>query len=76
MLTINSGVAAFVCLVSCLGCIPYLITSLKDVHHKCGNVRDLSSLSSNMLADSLQCGISLARFHHNGRTEVLAFINK
>ncbi|KAF7544162.1 hypothetical protein G7Z17_g10174 [Cylindrodendrum hubeiense] len=31
------GVAALVCLVSCLGCIPYCISSLKDVHHKCGN---------------------------------------
>ncbi|KPM35154.1 hypothetical protein AK830_g11417 [Neonectria ditissima] len=31
------GIAALVCLVSCLGCIPYCISSLKDVHHKCGN---------------------------------------
>ncbi|KAK7426266.1 hypothetical protein QQZ08_007296 [Neonectria magnoliae] len=31
------GIAALVCLVSCLGCIPYCIHSLKDVHHKCGN---------------------------------------
>lgn len=31
------GVAALVCFVTCLGCIPYCINSLKDVHHKCGN---------------------------------------
>ncbi|KAM0215144.1 hypothetical protein ACHAQD_008470 [Fusarium lateritium] len=31
------AVAAVVCFVSCLGCIPYLIDSLKDVHHQCGN---------------------------------------
>ncbi|KAF4448178.1 litaf zinc finger protein [Fusarium austroafricanum] len=31
------AVAAVVCFVSCLGCIPYLISSLKDVHHQCGN---------------------------------------
>ncbi|KAF4991279.1 hypothetical protein FGRMN_7939 [Fusarium graminum] len=31
------GIAALVCFVSCLGCIPYLIDSLKDVHHQCGN---------------------------------------
>ncbi|GKT49716.1 cell death-inducing p53-target protein 1 [Colletotrichum spaethianum] len=27
--------AAVVCCVSCLGCIPYLFTSLKDARHKC-----------------------------------------
>ncbi|KAH7148297.1 LITAF-like zinc ribbon domain-containing protein [Dactylonectria macrodidyma] len=30
------GAAALVCLISCLGCIPYFISSLKDVNHKCG----------------------------------------
>ncbi|CAM1500434.1 Fc.00g095960.m01.CDS01 [Cosmosporella sp. VM-42] len=30
------AVAAVVCLFSCLGCIPYCITSLKDIHHRCG----------------------------------------
>lgn len=29
--------AALLCFVFCLGCIPYLITSLKDVVHKCGH---------------------------------------
>lgn len=33
-----SAVAALVCFVSCLGCIPYCISSLKDVHHRCANV--------------------------------------
>ncbi|KAI5461981.1 LITAF-like zinc ribbon domain-containing protein [Mariannaea sp. PMI_226] len=31
------AVAALVCFVTCLGCIPYCITSLKDVHHKCSH---------------------------------------
>ncbi|KAH6884829.1 LITAF-like zinc ribbon domain-containing protein [Thelonectria olida] len=31
------GIAALACFVACLGCIPYCITSLKDVHHKCAN---------------------------------------
>ncbi|KAF4462862.1 litaf-like zinc finger domain-containing [Fusarium albosuccineum] len=34
---LTHAIAAAVCLVSCLGCIPYCISSLKDVHHKCGN---------------------------------------
>ncbi|KAI4124795.1 MAG: hypothetical protein LQ338_004621 [Usnochroma carphineum] len=29
--------AALVCVFFCLGCIPYLLRSLKDVEHKCGN---------------------------------------
>ncbi|KAK2027572.1 LITAF-like zinc finger domain-containing protein [Colletotrichum zoysiae] len=29
------ALAAIVCFVSCLGCIPYLFTSLKDARHKC-----------------------------------------
>ncbi|KEZ40741.1 hypothetical protein SAPIO_CDS8690 [Scedosporium apiospermum] len=29
--------ALLACCVVCLGCIPYLIASLKDVHHKCPN---------------------------------------
>jgi hypothetical protein len=29
--------AAIICLVACLGCIPYLFTGTKDVDHKCGN---------------------------------------
>jgi len=28
---------AVICLVFCLGCIPYLMTGLKDVNHKCGH---------------------------------------
>jgi predicted RNA-binding Zn-ribbon protein involved in translation (DUF1610 family) len=28
--------AVVACLVACLGCIPYLMTSLKDVQHRCG----------------------------------------
>ncbi|CAJ0538843.1 Ff.00g067550.m01.CDS01 [Fusarium sp. VM40] len=31
------SIAALACFTSCLGCIPYLIGSLKDVHHQCGN---------------------------------------
>ncbi|KAF5231790.1 hypothetical protein FAUST_9086 [Fusarium austroamericanum] len=31
------AVAAGVCFFTCLGCIPYCIESLKDVHHQCGN---------------------------------------
>ncbi|RFN46241.1 litaf-like zinc finger domain-containing protein [Fusarium flagelliforme] len=31
------AVAAGVCFFTCLGCIPYCISSLKDVHHQCGN---------------------------------------
>ncbi|KAL2040006.1 hypothetical protein N7G274_007409 [Stereocaulon virgatum] len=29
--------ALVLCACLCLGCIPYLITSLKDIEHKCGN---------------------------------------
>ncbi|KAI4229010.1 MAG: hypothetical protein LQ349_006457 [Xanthoria aureola] len=29
--------AAVICFCFCLGCIPYLIRSLKDVEHKCGH---------------------------------------
>ncbi|KAF3811820.1 hypothetical protein GCG54_00014576 [Colletotrichum gloeosporioides] len=29
------ALAAIVCFVSCLGCIPYFFTSLKDARHKC-----------------------------------------
>ncbi|PKS13125.1 hypothetical protein jhhlp_000467 [Lomentospora prolificans] len=29
--------ALLACCVICLGCIPYMIASLKDVHHKCPN---------------------------------------
>jgi len=29
--------AAVICIVACLGCIPYLFTGTKDVEHKCGN---------------------------------------
>ncbi|KAL8760988.1 MAG: hypothetical protein Q9184_002858 [Pyrenodesmia sp. 2 TL-2023] len=29
--------AALLCFCLCLGCIPYLMRSLKDVEHKCGN---------------------------------------
>ncbi|EXF85298.1 LITAF-like zinc finger domain-containing protein [Colletotrichum fioriniae PJ7] len=29
------ALAALVCFVSCLGCIPYLFSSLKDARHKC-----------------------------------------
>ncbi|CUS12558.1 unnamed protein product [Tuber aestivum] len=28
--------AVVACVVACLGCIPYLMTSLKDVQHRCG----------------------------------------
>ncbi|RAK75798.1 LITAF-like zinc ribbon domain-containing protein [Aspergillus fijiensis CBS 313.89] len=28
--------AAVTCICCCLGCIPYLMSSLKDVHHYCG----------------------------------------
>ena len=38
-----SAVAAGVCFFTCLGCIPYCISSLKDVHHQCGNVSSLGS---------------------------------
>ncbi|KAL4723543.1 hypothetical protein ACLX1H_009180 [Fusarium chlamydosporum] len=31
------AIAAGVCFFTCLGCIPYCIESLKDVHHQCGN---------------------------------------
>jgi lipopolysaccharide-induced tumor necrosis factor-alpha factor len=31
------AIAAGVCFFACLGCIPYCISSLKDVHHQCGN---------------------------------------
>ncbi|KAI4218265.1 MAG: hypothetical protein L6R36_009044 [Xanthoria steineri] len=29
--------AAIICFCVCLGCIPYLISGLKDVEHKCGH---------------------------------------
>ncbi|ROT38304.1 hypothetical protein SODALDRAFT_334069 [Sodiomyces alkalinus F11] len=29
------GLAAIICFLSCLGCIPYLFARLKDVTHKC-----------------------------------------
>ncbi|KAH7149058.1 LITAF-like zinc ribbon domain-containing protein [Dactylonectria estremocensis] len=31
------GAAALMCFFTCLGCIPYLISSLKDVNHRCSN---------------------------------------
>ncbi|KAJ5558229.1 LPS-induced tumor necrosis factor alpha factor [Penicillium sp. DV-2018c] len=31
------GWAAVLCFCCCLGCIPYLMSSLKDVEHSCGN---------------------------------------
>ncbi|KAL8668739.1 MAG: hypothetical protein Q9168_006644 [Polycauliona sp. 1 TL-2023] len=34
--TVNAW-AAIICCCFCLGCIPYLIRSLKDVEHKCGH---------------------------------------
>ncbi|KAF9884801.1 hypothetical protein FE257_001217 [Aspergillus nanangensis] len=30
------GWAAVLCCCFCLGCIPYLMSSLKDIHHHCG----------------------------------------
>jgi hypothetical protein len=33
----TSGWAVGLCCCLCLGCIPYLMKSLKDVDHKCGN---------------------------------------
>lgn len=33
---LNSGWAAVLCFCCCLGCIPYLMSSLKDVDHYCG----------------------------------------
>ncbi|KAI9928439.1 hypothetical protein ASPWEDRAFT_170563 [Aspergillus wentii DTO 134E9] len=33
----NHGWAALLCCCFCLGCIPYLMSSLKDVEHRCGN---------------------------------------
>jgi lipopolysaccharide-induced tumor necrosis factor-alpha factor len=32
----SSAWAFGLCCLACLGCIPYLMNSLKDVHHKCG----------------------------------------
>ena len=31
-----SGWAAILCFCCCLGCVPYLMSSLKDVEHSCG----------------------------------------
>ena len=36
LLTRSSGWAAILCFCCCLGCIPYLMSSLKDVEHSCG----------------------------------------
>ncbi|KAK0610874.1 LPS-induced tumor necrosis factor alpha factor, partial [Immersiella caudata] len=33
----NHAWAAGLCCCFCLGCIPYLMSSLKDVEHKCGH---------------------------------------
>ncbi|KAH7255273.1 LITAF-like zinc ribbon domain-containing protein [Fusarium redolens] len=33
------AIAALVCFFTCCGCIPYCISSLKDVHHQCGNCK-------------------------------------
>ncbi|RPA99437.1 hypothetical protein L873DRAFT_1683883 [Choiromyces venosus 120613-1] len=36
--------AAVACVVACLGCIPYLMTSLKDVQHRCGQCGTLLAI--------------------------------
>ncbi|TGO36531.1 hypothetical protein BHYA_0122g00240 [Botrytis hyacinthi] len=35
--TTTNLIALLCCAVTCLGCIPYLISGLKDVEHKCGH---------------------------------------
>jgi lipopolysaccharide-induced tumor necrosis factor-alpha factor len=70
------AIAAGVCFFACLGCIPYCISSLKDVHHQCGNVSRLlesRTLKNNVLTRPTKCNMPLADYHRSGRTEVRCF---
>ncbi|KAL3422057.1 Cell death-inducing p53-target protein 1-like protein [Phlyctema vagabunda] len=52
----TTHLSAFLCCICiCLGCIPYLVSGLKDVEHRCGNPA---------------CGALLAIWHRSGHTAV------
>ncbi|MBE3049135.1 hypothetical protein IMZ48_42875 [Candidatus Bathyarchaeota archaeon] len=65
------------CCCICLGCIPYMIASLKDVQHKCAGVSippstrpQFHALDLEASANSNKCKAPLATYHRSGRTEV------
>lgn len=37
----SSGWAAVLCLCACIGCLPYMMSSLKDVNHYCAKCNAL-----------------------------------
>lgn len=75
LLTIRHSLMALLfCCVICLGCIPYVIAGLKDVHHKCSSVSSPEDLvgpfKRTRMLTRTQCNTALATYHRSGRTEV------
>ena len=72
----HSLMALLACCIVCLGCIPYCVAGLKDVHHKCSSVSNTPqsplrmTLRTCVFTNTHQCNTALATYHRSGRTEV------